>query len=146
MPYLSALEINTSWYDAIQIYSYFTYFSCYRSQQQKHLLLSIHYYYCYYCPLPPIYRKTCVRHYHQLRTKGFCWTKFHCLHVLADSSYCIQIREKTLEASSTVSPAVSPNNIIIIYLLAIIMFTQESIIMITITGKICTRTIKIKIQ
>jgi len=45
----------------------------------------------------------------QLRTGGFFVSaKFYCPHALADGTQCIQIREKTLEFSSTVLSTMSP--------------------------------------
>jgi len=56
--------------------------------------------------LRPLYRSTCVSQ-HPLRTGGVCWSKCYCPHALADISYCIWTREKTLEFSSMVLPAAS---------------------------------------
>jgi len=56
----------------------------------------------------PSYRSTCASRHLQLRTGGFCWHKFYCLHAFADGNQCIQISEKTLEFSSTVLSTVSP--------------------------------------
>ena len=43
-----------------------------------------------------------IRWHLQLRTGGFCWSKFYCQHALAGSNQRILIRQKTLEFSSTV--------------------------------------------
>jgi len=58
--------------------------------------------------LRPLYRSTCVSQHLQLRTGGFCWWKVYCSHALADGNQRIQIGEKTLEFSSTVSSTLSP--------------------------------------
>jgi len=55
--------------------------------------------------LPPFFnRTTCIRWHPQLRTRGFCWSRFYCTHVVADNNQHIGIREKMLEFSSTVLP------------------------------------------
>jgi len=41
------------------------------------------------------------------RTGEFCWSKFYCLHALADGNQHIRIREKTPEFFSLVLPAPS---------------------------------------
>jgi len=51
--------------------------------------------------LQPLYRSTCISRHLQLRTGGFCWYKVYCPNALADGNQSTQIREKTLEFSST---------------------------------------------
>jgi len=57
--------------------------------------------------LRPLHRSTCMSWHLQLRTGGFFDAQFYCPHALADGNQRIQIREKTLEFSSTVIYTVS---------------------------------------
>ena len=55
----------------------------------------------------PLYRSNCIsRHFH-LQQEDFVGEEFYCPHAFADSNQHIQITEKTLEFSSTVSYSVS---------------------------------------
>jgi len=56
----------------------------------------------------PLCRSTCISRQLQLRTGGFVGAKFYYPQTLADGYQCIQIREKTLEFSSTVLSMQSP--------------------------------------
>ena len=55
--------------------------------------------------LRTIYNSTCIRRNHE---EDFVGAKFYCLHALADDNYCIRIRDKMLEFSSTVLSTPSP--------------------------------------
>ena len=56
----------------------------------------------------PLYRTTCVSWHPRLTTGGFCWNKGLMLACPCWWQLLIQIREKTLQFSSTVLPASSP--------------------------------------
>ena len=56
----------------------------------------------------PLYRSTYVSRHLQLRTGDMVHEMFYCLHALAGSNQRIRTREKTLEFSYTVLPALSP--------------------------------------